>query len=100
MGCQHHEMDIEPMDSDTMATECTERGRVSSGAQGAESLIVNGEATSVTAATLADLLTALGYGGQKVATALNGDFVPEKARAGTPIAAGDRVEIVSPRQGG
>lgn len=73
---------------------------MSSAAQSRASLIVNGEPTPVTAATLADLLTVLGYGDRKVATALNGDFVPERARAETRIAAGDRVEIVSPRQGG
>lgn len=73
---------------------------MSSGSHSPESIIVNGEPTAATASTLAELLTSLGYGAQKVATALNGDFVPEKARAGTPLSAGDRVEIVSPRQGG
>ncbi len=73
---------------------------MSSAAQSRASLIVNGEPTPVTAATLADLLTVLGYGDRKVATALNGEFVPERVRAETRIAAGDRVEIVSPRQGG
>ena len=73
---------------------------MSSRAQGTASLIVNGEPTPVTAATLADLLTVLGYGDRKVATALNGEFVPERVRAEPRIAAGDRVEIVSPRQGG
>jgi sulfur carrier protein len=61
---------------------------------------VNAEPLTVRAASLADLLDALGYGGQKVATALNGDFVPERARAAATIANGDRVEILSARQGG
>ncbi len=61
---------------------------------------VNAEPHAVSAATLADVLTQLGYGGQKVATALNGDFVPERARATTPVKAGDRIEILSARQGG
>lgn len=61
---------------------------------------VNAEPQSVRAGTLADVLVALGYGGQKVATALNGDFVPERARADTPVASGDRIEILSARQGG
>ena len=73
---------------------------MSSGGHGPESIIVNGEPTVAAASTLAELLTSLGYAAQKVATALNGDFVPEKARAGTRLAAGDRIEIVSPRQGG
>lgn len=61
---------------------------------------VNAEPQTLPATTLADVLTQLGYGGQKVATALNGDFVPERARAKTPVKAGDRIEILSARQGG
>lgn len=61
---------------------------------------VNAEPRRVCAGTLNDVLTALGYGEQKVATALNGDFVPERARATTAVAAGDRVEVLSARQGG
>ena len=63
-------------------------------------IVVNGEAREASATTLAALLDELGYGGQKVATALNGDFVPERQRAGTVLSPGDEVEIVSPRQGG
>ena len=63
-------------------------------------LLVNGEPHATAAATLADLVVELGHGGARVATALNGDFVPERSRAATPVKPGDRVEIVSPRQGG
>ena len=63
-------------------------------------IVVNGEATETGAATLAELVAALGYDEGKVATALNGDFVPKGARAETRLAAGDSVEIVAPRQGG
>lgn len=63
-------------------------------------LVVNGEAREVAARSLATLLDELGYGGQKVATALNGEFVPERARLDAAVAAGDEVEIVAPRQGG
>lgn len=63
-------------------------------------IVVNGEARETTAATLAVLLDEVGYGGQKVATALNGDFVPERARAETRLTADDEVEVVAPRQGG
>lgn len=61
---------------------------------------VNAEPLRVRAETLADVLVALGYGGQKVATALNGAFVPERMRTETPVASGDRIEILSARQGG
>ena len=67
----------------------------------AKALTVNGESREVAAAaTLAEALAALGYEGAIVATALNGEFVPERKRAATPLAEGDRIEIVAPRQGG
>ncbi len=61
---------------------------------------VNGESRAVAPGHLADVLRQLGYGETKVATALNGDFVPERQRAVTGVNAGDRIEIVSARQGG
>lgn len=63
-------------------------------------LVINGEARDVSAQSLAELLGELGYGGQKVATAVNGEFVPERTRAALRLAPGDEVEIVAPRQGG
>jgi len=63
-------------------------------------LTVNGEPRSTAAETLASLLAELGYGSTKVATALNGDFVPERERSRTSLNAGDTVEILAPRQGG
>ncbi len=63
-------------------------------------LIVNGEACTSASATLAAFLAQHGYGTRKVATAINGTFVPERQRAGTPLNAGDRIEIVAARQGG
>ena len=61
---------------------------------------VNGKAREVDAATLATLLVELDYGDAVVATALNQTFVRATDRADTPLASGDAVEIVSPRQGG
>jgi sulfur carrier protein len=63
-------------------------------------LIVNGELQDVAAATLAETLQSLDLGEAKVATALNGEFVPARARAVTLVKDGDRIEIVAPRQGG
>ncbi|HLY00588.1 MAG TPA: sulfur carrier protein ThiS [Roseiarcus sp.] len=63
-------------------------------------LVVNGEPRDVRAATLAEALQSLDYGEARVATALNGEFVPARARAGTRLKTGDRIEIVAPRQGG
>lgn len=61
---------------------------------------VNGAARTVTATTLADLLAELGMADARVATAVNGSFVPATLRQSRAIVAGDRVEILSPMQGG
>ena len=63
-------------------------------------LVVNGELQDVPAATLAEALRSLDLAEAKVATALNGEFVPASARAATLVKDGDRIEIVAPRQGG
>jgi len=63
-------------------------------------VLVNGERRKTGAASLAELVAQLGYAQEAVATALNGDFVPRQARAGSLLRAGDKVEIVAPRQGG
>ena len=63
-------------------------------------LVVNGEMQEVPAGTLAEALQSLDLAEAKVATALNGEFVPARARAATRVKDGDRIEIVAPRQGG
>ena len=63
-------------------------------------LIVNGDQREIVAATLAQALDALDYAGATVATALNGEFVPARARERTPVKDGDQIEILAPRQGG
>ena len=61
---------------------------------------LNDTPTEVQSATLADVLAELGYGDAKVATAVNGDFVPVALREDTTLSPGDRIEVVAPRQGG
>ena len=64
-------------------------------------IIVNGETTETRAKTLEDLCAMLGYDGRmKVATAVNGDFVPATAREEIRLNEHDAIEIVAPRQGG
>jgi sulfur carrier protein len=63
-------------------------------------ILLNGEPHETPATTLFALCTALGLEEARVATALNGVFVPKGARGETPLADGDQVEIVAPRQGG
>jgi len=63
-------------------------------------LVVNGVEQEIAADTLAAALARLDYGEARVATALNGEFVPARRRDETRLNDGDRVEIVAPRQGG
>jgi sulfur carrier protein len=63
-------------------------------------IIVNGEPQDTRATTLDELCAALGLSDAKIATAVNGDFVPAPARAGYALERDDKVEIVAPRHGG
>jgi sulfur carrier protein len=63
-------------------------------------IVVNGERVATRAADLAELIAELGFGGKRIATARNGDFIAEASRKATAIERGDRIEIVSPRHGG
>jgi sulfur carrier protein len=63
-------------------------------------LTVNGEAREVSAGTLAALLAELDYEGNWLATAVNSEVVRAAERAECRLKDGDRVEILSPRQGG
>ncbi|MEY8829145.1 sulfur carrier protein ThiS [Sedimentitalea sp. XS_ASV28] len=61
---------------------------------------INGDPVDMQGTTLADLLEAEGFGGAKVATAVNGEFVPASLRAGHALTEGDRIEVLAPMQGG
>ena len=61
---------------------------------------VNGERRDIKATNVADALAELGWGGARVATALNGEFLPKAARATTDLSGGDRLEVLAPMQGG
>lgn len=63
-------------------------------------LIVNGEALDSAAPTLAALLAELDYEGDWLATAVNSDLVHKASRAEFRLSEGDRIEILSPMQGG
>ena len=76
------------------------RARDQTDATAGITLSVNGEVVAVRATTLDALVAELGYGVARVATALNGEFVPARLRASCVVRAGDRIEIVAPRQGG
>ncbi len=61
---------------------------------------VNGEKQEVSATSLQEILNELGFADAKIATAVNEEFVPAAARQSCQLEAGDRLEIVAPRQGG
>lgn len=63
-------------------------------------LQLNGASVDVRVTTLEELLVAEGLGDAKVATAVNGTFVPASARAEHTLDAGDVIEILAPKQGG
>ncbi|QCI96888.1 sulfur carrier protein ThiS [Agrobacterium larrymoorei] len=61
---------------------------------------VNGEEHDLTTATLSELLSVLDYEGDWLATAVNGDLVHAEDRPDFHLKAFDRIEILSPMQGG
>ncbi|MGA0596198.1 sulfur carrier protein ThiS [Enterovirga sp. CN4-39] len=61
---------------------------------------VNGERHEVEAANVAALLEALGYEGSFFAVAVNQEVIRRANWTETPLAEGDSVEILTPRQGG
>ena len=63
-------------------------------------IVLNGAPAQAPAGSLQDLLDAGGFAGVKVATAVNGTFVPARARATYQLTTGDQIEVVSARQGG
>ncbi|MBA4204949.1 sulfur carrier protein ThiS [Pannonibacter phragmitetus] len=63
-------------------------------------VLVNGEAVACAAETLPALLQELDYEGDWLATAVNGELVPREARDACRLNEGDRIEILSPMQGG
>lgn len=61
---------------------------------------VNGSDIETSASDLAALIVDMDFAGERVATAVNGEFVRKDARASLRLAPGDRIEILSARQGG
>ena len=62
---------------------------------------VNGQARSAgDARSVAELVRALGLEGKRVAVERNGEIVPKSRYADTPVASGDRLEIVAAVGGG
>ena len=63
-------------------------------------ITLNGASAMTSARTVLELVELQKLSELKIATAVNGHFVPAAKRATTLLNTGDRVEIVSPRQGG
>jgi sulfur carrier protein len=63
-------------------------------------ILVNGVWRETESHDLAATLAELGYGGRVITTAVNGEFVAADTRSRTPLAEGDRIEVLAPMQGG
>ena len=63
-------------------------------------ITLNGEARELAGPSVAEALEQAGLGAARVATALNGSFLPAAARAATILKDGDALEVVAPMQGG
>ncbi|APO71695.1 thiamine biosynthesis protein ThiS (plasmid) [Rhizobium gallicum] len=63
-------------------------------------LIINGEAQNICAKTLSELLRLMDYEGEWLATAVNGELVHREDRADHALDENDRIEILTPMQGG
>lgn len=63
-------------------------------------IMLNGQRRQVTGPTVADVLAEIDLATARVATALNGEFLPATARATTVLAEGDALEVLSSMQGG
>ncbi|MBS0994533.1 sulfur carrier protein ThiS [Gluconobacter cerinus] len=63
-------------------------------------ITVNDELHEVHARTLGAVLDELGYGKARVATALNGFFIPANQRSAQTVEEGAVLEILAPMQGG
>lgn len=63
-------------------------------------IMINGKNKNITNVNLTFALDELGYKGKKLATALNGEFVSVQSRDNTNLKEGDKLEVLSPQQGG
>ena len=63
-------------------------------------IIVNGKNRNIINVNLTFALDELGYKEMKLATALNGEFVSVQARDNLNLKEGDKLEVLSPQQGG
>ena len=64
------------------------------------SVMINGETFAAKARRLDVLMSEFSFEGDWLATAVNGELVRREARASFLLSDGDRVEILSPMQGG
>ncbi len=63
-------------------------------------VVVNGDTVYLAPGTVAELLTARGLAGKRVAVERNGAIVPRSQHAQTQLADGDQIEIVVAVGGG
>jgi sulfur carrier protein len=62
--------------------------------------MINGKNKNIISVNLTFALDERGYKGKKLATALNGEFVSVQSRDHTNLKEGDKLEVLTPQQGG
>lgn len=63
-------------------------------------VVINGTPEDISERTLAELCQRYEAEPTTIATAVNGDFINVNDRAALSLQEGDKIEILSPRQGG
>lgn len=63
-------------------------------------VIINGESKTVNAKNIVELLNAFDYQSEKVAVAINGEFVPRSNYESQNLNENDSIEVLSAVQGG
>ena len=61
---------------------------------------LNGERREIRGETVVDVLAEIGLETARVATALNGEFLPASLRGETKLSDGDALEVLAAMQGG
>lgn len=63
-------------------------------------LMLNGEPKESKSKTLDAAIEEFGFGDAKIATAVNGMYIPADDRDGISLLDGDQIEVLAPMQGG
>ena len=63
-------------------------------------ITLNGDFIETDSSSLEELLNSLNYDAEKVATAINGEFVASVLRGDTKLCENDAIDVIAPMAGG